>query len=147
MDGVHQVRLFRAPIWCSSGGSGTREAGGTVAESLVGRSSMRYRVTKHQIRRGRRTARSSTSQEALKACARKSKARTGKFLRGKLISGHGLLSSYEGQQRAANGQDSCGVFVGMYRALDSWMLARARLHQLKASTAMDLGVSIFLISA
>ena len=38
-DGVHQLRLFRAPIWYPSGGGGTREAGGTVAESLVGRSS------------------------------------------------------------------------------------------------------------
>ena len=34
------MRLFRAPIWCPSGGGSTREAGGTVvAESLVGRSS------------------------------------------------------------------------------------------------------------
>ena len=38
-DGVQRVRLFQAPIWCPSGGAGTREAGGTVAESLVGRSS------------------------------------------------------------------------------------------------------------
>ena len=30
-DGVHQVRLFRAPIWCPSGGGGTRGAGGTVS--------------------------------------------------------------------------------------------------------------------
>ena len=34
-DGVHQVRLLRAPIWCPSGGGGTREAAGTVAENLV----------------------------------------------------------------------------------------------------------------
>ena len=38
-DDVHQVRLFRVPIWCPSGGGGKREEGGTVAESLVGRSS------------------------------------------------------------------------------------------------------------
>ena len=30
--GVHQVRLFRAPIWCPSGGGSTREARGTVME-------------------------------------------------------------------------------------------------------------------
>ena len=38
-DCVHQVCLFRAPMWYPSGGGGTREGGGTVAESLVGRSS------------------------------------------------------------------------------------------------------------
>ena len=40
-DGVHQVRLLRAPVWCPSGGGGTREARGTVvvAGSLVGRGS------------------------------------------------------------------------------------------------------------
>ena len=35
-DFVHVVRLFREPIRCSSGGGGTREAGGIVAESLIG---------------------------------------------------------------------------------------------------------------
>ena len=53
-------------------GGGTRRAGGTVAESLVGRSSTPKRVPwhalsselKHQIRRGRRAARSSTSKES-----------------------------------------------------------------------------------
>ena len=39
-------------------------------------------------------------------CARESKARTGRFLTEKLISDHSLFSSYEGQQGAANGQDS-----------------------------------------
>ena len=46
----------------------------------------------------------------LNPCARESKARTGRFLREKLISDHGLSSSYEGQQRAANVQDSLGFF-------------------------------------
>ena len=46
---------------------GTREAGSTVAESLV----VLYRVGTHQIRRGRRAARSSTSQgRAEPLCAR-----------------------------------------------------------------------------
>ena len=36
------------------------------------------------------------------------------------------------------------TFSRMHRALDGWMLAIARrLHQLKASTIMDLGISIF----
>ena len=40
-----------------------------------------------------------------------------------------------------------GTFSRMHRALDGWMLAIVRrLHQLKASTIMDLGISIFLIS-
>ena len=39
-------------------GGGTRKAGSTVAESLV----VLCRVGTHQIRRGRRAARSSTSQ-------------------------------------------------------------------------------------
>ena len=37
-----------------------------------------------------------------------------------------------------------GTFSRMHKALDGWMLAIARrLHQLKASTTMDLGISIF----
>ena len=74
----------------------------------------------------------------LNPCARESKARTGRFLREKLMSDHGLFSSYEGQQGAANGQYSWDVFQGCW-------LAR-RLHQLKASTTMDLSISFFLIS-
>ena len=37
-DGIHQLRLFRAPIWSPSGGGGTQETGGTVTESLLGSS-------------------------------------------------------------------------------------------------------------
>ena len=48
-------------------GGGTREAGSTVAESLV----VLYRVGMHQIWRRRRAARSSTSQGKAEAlCAR-----------------------------------------------------------------------------
>ena len=62
----------------------------------------------------------------LNPCSRESKARTGRFLRGKLVSDRGLFSSYEGQQGATKRQDFCGVFSGMYMALDGgWMLARA----------------------
>ena len=60
------ARLFRAPGALREGG-GTREAGSTVAESLV----VLYRVGAHQIRRRRRAARSSTSQgRAEPLCAR-----------------------------------------------------------------------------
>ena len=55
---------------------------------------------------GRRLAR-----EVLNPCARESKARTGGFLRRKLISGYGLFS-YEIEQGAANGQNSWGIFQG-----------------------------------
>ena len=46
----------------------------------------------------------------LNPCARESNARTGRFLREKLISDHDLFSSYEGQQGGSNGQDSWGFF-------------------------------------
>ena len=62
------------------------------------------------------------------------------------MSDHGLFSSYEGQQGTANGQDSWGFFrhaQGFGRG-GSWLVRR--LHQLKASTTMDLGISIFLFS-
>ena len=75
------------------------------------------------------------------------KAQSGRFLREKWISDHGLFPSYQGQQKAANGQDSCGVFAGMHRVLMTGYWLVRWLHQLKASTAMNLGISIFLISA
>ena len=46
----------------------------------------------------------------LNLCARESKARTGRFLGEKLISDHGMFHSYEGQQGAANAQDSWDFF-------------------------------------
>ena len=46
----------------------------------------------------------------LNPCARESKARTGRFLRERLISDPGLFSSYEGRQGAANGQEDSGGF-------------------------------------
>ena len=77
------VLLFRAPIWCPSGGGGTREAGKTVVESVVAL----HWVGTHQIRLSRREARSLTSQGSDEPmCAR--------------VKG------------AAIGQDSWGVFQG-----------------------------------
>ena len=110
-----------------------------------------YRVSKHQIRRGRGAARSSTSQgSAEPLCdsnsdSLESKARTGRVLRRKLISDHGLFSFYEGQQVTANGQYSRDDFHVRTKLLDTG-LAR-RHHKLKAYTIMNLGVSIFLTSA
>ena len=45
-------------------------------------------------------------------CARESKARTGRFLRGKLISDHGLFSFYESQQGARTGKIRGAFFRG-----------------------------------
>ena len=50
------------------------------------------------------------SRAVFNPCARESKARTERFLREKLISDHGMLSSYYGEQGAANGQDSWDFF-------------------------------------
>ena len=48
----------------------------------------------------------------LNPCARESKARTGRFLKEKQISDHGLFFSYEDQQGAVSGQDSWSVLQG-----------------------------------
>ena len=97
------ARLFRAPIWCTSGGGGTREAGSTAAKSLAAIS----RVSTHQIRQGWQLDRP-RARRVLNPCARESKERTGGFLRSKLIADYGMFSFYKGRQGAANGQDSWG---------------------------------------
>ena len=54
------------------------------------------------------------------------KEQTGRFLREKLISNHGLFFTYGGQQGAANGKDLRAFSRdALHRALDGWMLARA----------------------
>ena len=131
------ARFFRAPIWCPSGGGGTRDAGSTVAESLA----TLYRVGTHQIRRGGwMAARSSTSQvRSEPLCARirvanqevSENQRSVFFLRRPTRSG----------ERAS--------FVGLFQGYtELWTagcwLAR-QLHQLKASI-MDLGNLVFRVS-
>ena len=73
------ARPFRAPVWCPSGGGGTREAGSTVAGSLVAL----YRVGTHQIRRGRRAGRSSTSQGSAEPLCARIKGANGEVSEGK----------------------------------------------------------------
>ena len=94
-----------------------------------------------QIRRGWRAVWSSTSQWSVEPlCARIKEGANREVSEGKVISDHEMFSSYEGQQGAANRQDLWGVLqrcAGL-RAAGCW-LAR-RLHQLKASTTMDLGI-------
>ena len=107
---VHQVRLFQAPFWCPSGGGSTRKAGGILAESLVGRCTTQlcgtlYQASKHQVWWGGGQVDRRRARGVLNPCAPESKAQRGEFLRDKLISDHGLFSSYESQQGAANGRD------------------------------------------
>ena len=64
----------------------------------------------------------------LNLCAREPKARSGRFLRGKLISDHGLFSSCESQQWAANGQNSGGIFQGCTGLWTTGFLLTRRLH-------------------
>ena len=106
------VRLFRAPIGGLREGGGTREAGSTVAESLV----VFYQVGTHQIRRRRRAARSLTSQGRAEPLCARTKARTGRFLREKLISDHGHFSPYEGHMERRTSKIR-GAFSRMHRAL------------------------------
>ena len=61
------------------------------------------------------------------------------------MSDHGLFSSYEGRKERQTSKIR-GAFSRMHRALDGWMLAHAPASSIKAFTAMDLGISIFLIS-
>ena len=60
----------------------------------------------------------------LNPCARESKARTGRFLREKLMSDHVHFSSFEGHKERQTGKTR-GAFSRMRRALDGWMLTRA----------------------
>ena len=133
------ARLFRVPIRFPSGSGGTREAGSTVAESLEAL----YWVGTHQIRRGQLDRR--RPRGMLNPCARELKPRTRRFLREKLISDHGLLLPTR-----VNRSGERAIFVGLFQGCTGlWTagcwLAR-RIHQLKASTTMDLGISIFLVS-
>ena len=113
--------LFRAPIWCPSGGVAAREKQGALSRRAwwhsIGWVRARFGEGGGQLDRRR-------ARGVLNPCARESKARTGRFLREKLMSDHGLFSSYEGQQGAATGKTR-GAYSGMPRALDGWMLARA----------------------
>ena len=82
----------------------------------------------------------------LNPCARESTARTVRFRRENLISDHGLFSSYEGQQGAANGRDSWGFFRDSqgFGRLDAG--SRADFTSSSPPTTMDLGISFLLLS-
>ena len=114
------VRLFRAPFWWPSGGwrhaRGREHCRGEPGSSLSG----------GYAPDSAKAEGSSIVDEpgGLNPCARESKARTGRFLREKLISDRGHFSSYEGHMERRTGKTR-GALSRMHRALDGWMLARA----------------------
>ena len=114
------ARLFPSPNWCPSEAGGTREAGSTVAESLV----VLYRVGTHQIRQRRRAARSLTSQGRAEPLCARITGLNWEVSEGKLISDHGHFSSDEGHKERRTGKIR-EAFSRMQWALDGWMLARA----------------------
>ena len=63
----------------------------------------------------------------------------------KLISDHGHFSSYEGHMERQTGKISWGFFKDAQGFVTAGCWLARRLQQLKASTTMDLGISIFLI--
>ena len=115
------ARLFRAPIWCNSGGMAARERQGALSQRVWWCSStgwIRTRFVEGGGQLDRRRAR-----RVLNPCARESKARIGRFLRKKLMSDH-VFFSLRGPTRSGER----ARFVGFFRvhmALDGWMLARA----------------------
>ena len=60
------------------------------------------------------------------------------------MSDHGHFSSYEGHKERRTGKIR-GGFSRMHRVWTAGCWLERRLHQLKASTTMDLGISILLI--
>ena len=97
---------------------GTREAGSNATESLVA-GWVRTRFSEGGGQLNRRRAR-----RVLKHRAQESKARTGWFLREQLISDNGLSLPSRVNRERRTGKIR-GLFSGMHRALDGWMLAHA----------------------
>ena len=103
-------------------------------------------MSTHQIRRRRRAARSSTSQGSAETLCARIKGANRDFSEGKLISDQCIFSFYGGQQGAANGQNSWGFFRDAPGLSTAGCWLTRRLHQLKASTTIDLDISISLVS-
>ena len=61
------------------------------------------------------------------------------------MSDHGHFSSYEGHKERRTGKTR-GLFQGCTGLWTAGRWLARRLHQLNASTTMDLGILIFLIS-
>ena len=123
---------------------GTREAGSTVAESLIAL----YRVGTHQIRRTQRAARSPTGQESAEPlsarikCANREVSKEKADVRPRSF----LFLRRVGPKRSGERARFLGLFQGCTGLWTAGCWLARRLHQLKASPTMDLGISIFLIS-
>ena len=120
---------------------GTRESGGTVAESLV----MLYRVGTHQIRRRRRAARSIVDEpgEGWTPVRENHRLKPGGFW-GKSWCLTTVLFLPTRATRSGERARFVGLFQGCTGLWTAGCWLARRLHQLKASTAMDLGISISL---
>ena len=138
-DGVHQVCLFRAPIWYPSGGGGTQESGGTIEEGLVNR------VSTQQIGRGRKPAQSSTSQVSAEPLSAKIKGANRDVFEGKAHLWPRSVFPLRRPTRSGERARSVGHVIGMHRAWTTGCWLARQLQQFKASNTMNLGISIFLI--
>ena len=63
----------------------------------------------------------------LNSPAREAKARTGTFLREKIIFDHGLFTSHEDTKKRRTGNISAGLFRET-QGLHVWVVARAGIH-------------------
>ena len=135
-----QVRASSEPqfeaLW---EGGGTREAGSTVAESLV----VLYRVGTHQIWRRWRAARPSTSQGRAEPLCVRITGLNREISEGKADIWPRSFFFLRGPQGAANGQASWGFFKDAqgFGRLDAGLRTGST-----SSRPMDLGISIFIIS-
>ena len=121
---------------------GTREAASTIAESLVAL----YRVGTHQIRPRRREARSLTSQGSPEPMCARIKGANWEVSEGKADVWPRSFFFLRGPTRSGERARFVGLIQGCTRLWTAGCWLARRLHQLKASTTMDLGISIFLIS-
>ena len=113
--------------WCPSVGREAREAGGTAAESLIGRRSTRKRTMARSIGRVSTRFGEGGGQLDLRRTrrvtgpgARESKTRTGRFLGRKLIFDHDLLFSPRRPNKERRTGKTPGLerFSGVHRAVD-----------------------------
>ena len=85
---------------------------------------MLYRVGTHQLRRGRRAARSLMSQGWAKPLCARIKGVNREVSEGNAMSDHDIFSFYESHKERRTVK-IYGAFSRMHRALDDWVLARA----------------------
>ena len=134
------VRLFRAPIWWPSGGwrhaRGREHCRGEPGGSLSGGYAP-------DSAKAEGSSIVDEPGEGWTPCARESKARTGRFLREKLISDRGHFSSYEGHMERRTGKIR-GAFSRTHRAL--WRLDAGSRAGFNSSRPPPPWTSVFQFS-